>query len=440
MKQQLRTRFRWLTALQVLLLVASIAFLVASLFLTRFIAVPIVLAAVVVMQTLVLLHSVYAHVKALEEFFTAVQHEDFTRRFVADDLDAELKVAFNKVIERFRNTRADRDLYANYLDTVIHHVPVPFMAVQADGSVTLANKSLYRLTGLNRMSDIRDLEKLDATLPARLTAVRAGEKQLLQTMIRGIPVELRVSVAEMRIAGKVERLYSIENLSGELSARESTAWRNLIRVLTHEIMNTLTPVTSLAHTTKDLLEQSTELGPEADDIREAVSTIGRRSESLIDFVSRYRELLQVPIAKCNDIPVHELFVDVIALLQSPLDKIDVTINVRPASLEVFADRQLIDQVLINLVTNAIDVLHDRPDARIELSAQLDYGRVVISVTDNGPGIPVADLEQVFIPFFTTRRGGSGIGLTVCRQVMLAHDGEIALDSSTSGTTARLVFR
>jgi signal transduction histidine kinase len=235
--------------------------------------------------------------------------------------------------------------------------------------------------------------------------------------------------------GDIERLYSIENLSGELSARESSAWRNLIRVLTHEIMNTLTPVTSLAQTTAGMLDDP----DAADDIREAISTIGRRSEGLIDFVSRYRELLKVPAPDPRPVDVVDLFHAVAILEQDALNDVDLHIDVVPESLSVMADRALLEQVLLNLVKNAIDAVADRKGAVITLAARLDFGRTVLSVTDNGPGIPGEILDQVFIPFFTTKREGSGIGLSLSRQVMTAHGGDIVVDDLPAGTRIKLVF-
>ena len=237
------------------------------------------------------------------------------------------------------------------------------------------------------------------------------------------------------MAGEVERLYSIENLSGELSARESSAWRNLIRVLTHEIMNTLTPITSLAQTTVEMLDDP----DSAADIRAAIETIGRRSEGMIRFVSRYRELLHVPDPKAEDVSVLELLQNVATLLQPSMEDIEISITVVPESLEIFADRQLIDQVLINLVKNAGDALAGTAEPRIALAGKLNMGRVIVSVADNGPGIHEDDIDQVFIPFFTTKREGSGIGLSLSRQIMTAHKGDIALDSGPEGTTFRLVF-
>jgi nitrogen fixation/metabolism regulation signal transduction histidine kinase len=435
-KQRFRTQFRLLTIVQVCLLAVTLCVLMLTVLETNHLAVPVVLTGIAMLQVIALIRSVQAHVDSLEDFFAAVNYEDFTRRFIEDDVDAELKDAFNKVLERFQDARADRDLQAGYLDTVIRHVPVAFFAARSDGSLSLVNNPARRLTGMPTLQNISDLATIDETLPAALAGIEAGQQRLLQTNIRGLPVELRVSVAEIRMAGEVERLYSIENLSGELSARESSAWRNLIRVLTHEIMNTLTPVTSLAQTTVEMLDDP----DSAADIRAAIETIGRRSEGMIRFVSRYRELLHVPEPKAENVSVLELLQNVATLLQPSMEDIEISIAVVPESLEIFADRQLIDQVLINLVKNAGDALAGTAEPRIALAGKLNMGRVIISVADNGPGIHEDDIDQVFIPFFTTKREGSGIGLSLSRQIMTAHNGDIALESDPSGTTFRLVFQ
>jgi two-component system nitrogen regulation sensor histidine kinase NtrY len=387
------------------------------------------------LQVVSLLHYVESHVDTLEEFFAAVNYEDFTRRFVENDVDVELKGAFNRIIQKFQSARAERDVQAGYLETVVRHVPVPFIAVQSDGSLSLVNNPARRLTGLPALHHIDQLAELDPELPALMRSIEPGQQQLLQTKLREVRAELRISVSEIRMAGEVERLYSIENLSGELTAREASAWRNLIRVLTHEIMNTLTPVTSLAQTATTMLDDPAG----AQDIREAVTTIARRSEGLMKFVARYRELLKVPQPDIGAVSVSDALQSVCTLLNDELQALSFTIDVVPPSLEVQADSQLLDQLLLNLVRNAIDAMRETNSPQLGLSGQLDYGRVVIKVTDNGPGIADELIEQIFVPFFTTKRDGSGIGLSLCRQIMTAHGGDIAVSGDSDGTTASLVF-
>lgn len=396
---------------------------------------PAIIAIVVLLQVISLLHYVESHVDTLEEFFAAVNYEDFTRRFVEEDIDVELKEAFNRIIQKFQNARAERDVQAGYLETIVRHVPVPFIAVKSDGVISLVNNPARRLMGLPALRHFEQLAELDPELPTLMRSIEPGQQQLLQTKLRAVPAELRVSVSEIRIAGNVERLYSIENLSGELTAREASAWRNLIRVLTHEIMNTLTPVTSLAQTTTTMLNDP----DAAADIREAVTTIARRSEGLMNFVARYRELLKVPLPDIGDVSVIQALQSVVALMSDELQATNLTINVEPSTLEVQADSQLLDQVLLNLVRNAVDAMGDTESPQLDLSARLDYGRVVMKVTDNGPGIADESIEQIFVPFFTTKRDGSGIGLSLSRQIITAHGGDIVVNSGAGGTTVSLVF-
>lgn len=431
----MRTRFRLLSLLQVALIVVTVAALAWAILESDHVAVPLVILALVILQALLLIRSVEKHVDTLEEFFAAIDYEDFTQRFVSGSIDAELRDSFNLIIEKFQQSRAQRELQANYLEVVMRHVPVPLIAARSDHSLRLVNNPLRRLTGLNSLSHLDDLARIDADLPAQLKAIVPGQQKLLQVRIRDVPAELRVAVSEIRVDGDAERLYSIENLSGELTAREASAWRNLIRVLTHEIMNTLTPVTSLAQTCTTMLDKP----DSADDIREAVTTIARRSEGLTNFVSRYRELLRVPQPVPAAVPVLAALQDAVRLLDTVLRRVEVNIDVVPESLELRADRQLLDQVLLNVIKNASEAMQDAPDPRLQLSARLEFGRTVIRVSDNGPGIPDEIVDQVFIPFFTTRRDGSGIGLSVSRQIMTAHGGQMAIARKDAWTVVSLIF-
>ncbi len=435
MKQHFRRRFRLYTIVQVVVLVASCLLFAWSVLSLSLVAVPTVIAVAIALQVYALLHTVAAHVDTLEEFFAAINYEDFTRRFVEGDVDAELRDAFNRIIERFQEARAERDLQSAYLETVVRHLPVAFLAARADGSLRLVNHPARRLTGLSTLTHLDELATLDPSLPERMRALEPGSQQLMQTRLRGIPAELRVSVAEIRQSGRSERLYSLENLSGELTAREASAWRDLIRVLTHEIMNTLTPVTSLAQSCVSMIDNAAAL----DDLRDAVATIARRSEGLTDFVANYRKLLKVPVPQLTSLSVDELLGGILRLMSKELDGIDVTVSVQPVSLTVNGDRALLEQVLINIVQNAIDAMCESTDKALTFRASLNYGKVCIELRDTGPGICAETLPQVFVPFFTTRRQGSGIGLSLCRQIMSAHGGEIVLANDERGARVTLRF-
>ena len=435
MKEQHRRRFRIRIFLQVLGITVTAVLLALTLALTSFIAAPAAVGFLIVLQVVALLRAVEAHVDTLEDFFAAVNYEDFTRQYLVEDVDSELKAAFNRIIDRFRTARAERDVQASYLETIVKHVPIPLLAARADGVLRLVNNPLKRLMGLANLKHIDDLAELDPALPEAMQSITAGQQRLLQTRLRGFPVELRVSVSEIRLAGEVERIYSIENLSSELSARESSAWRNLIRVLTHEIMNTLTPVASLAQTSLKMLDRP---GSE-EELREAIATIAKRSDGLTDFVTQYREYLQVPQPQPRDLRVEDALGGVVRLLRDELSAVKVDVRVVPRTLEVQADPALLDQVLVNLVHNALEAMVETADAALSLRGRIAHGRTELTVIDNGPGIPPNVREQIFIPFFTTKRTGSGIGLSLSRQIMLAHGGELVASSNGSGTTMTLLF-
>lgn len=434
MKQQYRRRFRLQVVVQVTLLVLSCALLAWSVIGQGMLAVPAVVAVIIAIQVWLMLRTVREHVDTLEEFFAAINYEDFTRRFVEGDIDSELRTAFNKVIESFQAARAERDLQAQYLETVVRHLPIAFIAARPDGSLRLVNHPARRLTGMSGLGHLDQLGASDPALPDAMRAIAPGTQKLLQTRLRDVPAELRVSVAEIRQGGSTERLYSLENLSGELTARESTAWRNLIRVLTHEIMNTLTPVTSLAQSCATMTDDPASAG----ELRDAVQTIARRSEGLTEFVSNYRALLKVPEPQPSILVVDRVLRDTVRLMKNELADVTVDISVVPESLTVNADPTLLDQVLLNVVRNALAAMESATAKTLRLHAALDYGRVCIRVRDSGGGVEADLVDQVFVPFFTTRRDGSGIGLSLCRQIMAAHGGEISL--SNTGDGAQVVLR
>ena len=300
----------------------------------------------------------------------------------------------------------------------------------------MANNAAGRMLESKGPTHLSDFSQLDPLLPEQLAALQPRQRSLLQTKLHGIPAELRVSVAEIRIGNQTERLYALENLSGELTARESSAWRNLIRVLTHEIMNTLTPVTSLAETSVSMLEQT----DANEDLVQAITTIARRSEGLLHFVGSYRELLKVPEPVFSDVQVADLIDTVVNLMRNQLERIDVVVRITPRSLTINGDPDLLDQVLVNIVKNAIDAVAEQPAPRIELLANLDRAHTIVSAIDNGCGIPSATLEQVFVPFYTTKRDGSGIGLSLSRQIMNAHGGDLSVESvEGEGTTVRMIL-
>jgi signal transduction histidine kinase len=258
-------------------------------------------------------------------------------------------------------------------------------------------------------------------------------------------LQLVVHGAEFRVRGETVTLVSLQNIQSELEEKELEAWQNLIRVLTHEIMNSITPISSLASTAHDLIGDpaTTEEGSGAItgdtivDIRGALNTIHKRSQGLLHFVETYRSLTKIPRPRFQLFGVQDLFDRVGNLMGPQAAKIGVAVSMQvdPKDLMLEADPGLVEEVLINLVTNAMQALENTRAGRIGVSAFIDRrGRVIVEVSDNGPGIGEEALEKVFIPFYTTKANGSGIGLSLCREIMRMHRGTIHVRSKPGEET------
>jgi nitrogen fixation/metabolism regulation signal transduction histidine kinase len=259
---------------------------------------------------------------------------------------------------------------------------------------------------------------------------------------------LTVSASELTIANKIERLISLMNIQSELDGAQLSAWQDLVRVLTHEIMNSITPVASLAKTAVDLVDDARtrvkdpEVIEELADARDAVDTVARRSDGLMAFVSSYRQLTRPPAPEKSRFALRDLFSDVERIVAQELpETIELQCKVEPQELDIQADRQLLEQILINLLQNSHHALEGRDAGTITLASRLNKrGHVIVEVLDDGPGVPEENVSRIFVPFYTTRREGSGVGLALSRQIMIAHGGTISFSNRPEGGAAfTLVF-
>ena len=384
-------------------------------------------------QIWALIHYVERTNRDLGRFFLSIKHADFSQTFVTGGLGSsfnELKSAFNEVLDAFRSARAEKEEHARYLQTVVQHVGVGLVAFDSDGQVELINNAAKRLFKVNRLRHIRDLTSLSPELVQTLTAMGPRQKALVKIEGENDILQLAVYTTVFRLREHEYTLASLQNIQSELEEREMEAFQNLIRVLTHEIMNSITPISSLASTASGLLE--TDLDAESvSDVRAAVQTIHRRSEGLLHFVDAYRHLTRLPAPDFQIFRVSELFSRVEQLMAPQIREAGAEFDagIDPETLEITADPELIEQVLINLLRNAAEAVAGKEQGNIQLLAHTDgRGRTLIDVVDNGPGIVEEALEKIFIPFFTTKQEGSGIGLSLCRQVMRLHRGTITARS------------
>lgn len=378
--------------------------------------------------------------RLLNSFLQSIRYSDFTRTFQVENNDSsldQLKKTFNEVISDFQSVRAEKEESYHYLQTVIQHIGIALIAFQKDGSVELINNATKKLFQVRNLRNIQALRDFSPDLVQNLLTIKHGENILVKIREKDDILQLSIYGTEFKIHNRNIILVSIKNIQHELEEKEMDSWQKLIRVLTHEIMNSITPISSLSSTVhlmmNDIIEtidSKNECTEEVENLREiqsALATIHKRTEGLIHFVNTYRNLTKIPNPSFSIFPVEQLLKNVYELHRQELAEKEVVCNVSvvPPSLELSADEKLIEQVLINLMTNSIQALTGKPEGCIELKAFLNKrGRITIQVIDNGPGILPEVLDKIFIPFFSTKTNGSGIGLSLSRQILRLHSGSI----------------
>ena len=436
-------RFRIVLAGRVLLLGGFIFLLYFLILQTSYYAATLIVAALIVYQFTSLIAYVEKTNRDLTRFLDAIKYSDFSQTFAHTGLGSsftELKAAFNEVIEKFQKTRAAQEEHFRYLQTVVQHVGIGLIAFNSEGEVSLLNNAAKRLLNVSHLKNIKSLAGSSEKLVEALFRLTSGQKALIKLKQHDQLMQLAVYATEFKLQHQRYTLVSLQNIGAELEEQEMEAWQKLIRVLTHEIMNSITPISSLASTANELLKDvvaNGEAGDSLDDISNALQTIRNRSEGLSNFVDAYRNLTRIPRPNFQIFPIQGLFERITMLMrtQAAAGKVDLRSEIRPASLELTADPELVEQVLINLAFNAIQAVAEQPEARVILSARMDErGRVLIQVEDNGPGILPEVLDKIFIPFFTTKKGGSGIGLSLSRQIMRLHRGTISVQSEINTRT------
>ena len=382
----------------------------------------------------------------LTSFLEAIQYSDFTLSFrspFSDKIFNNLYHSFGNVMDSFHETRSQSEAQRRYFETLIHHVGIGLMCYHPNGEVKLINNAAKRLLDKPALLDINDLQPYSENLTQSLLAMDTGEHRLVQVNTELEQLQLSVHATRFTLHNDEYILVSLQNINSQLEDSEMEAMQHMSRVLAHEIMNSMTPIVSLASLAQDHLQEQVALLNDVDnqesmeDLFQALETIEKRSEGLLHFVNAYRSITRIPHPDTRLIPVQELLARITNLFDVQLNQkeVNVSLNVSPPELSVLADPDLIEQVLINLIKNAIEAFEDSQNRQLILEGLLDrQGRVLIQVTDNGPGIPPGIIENIFVPFFSTKATGSGIGLSFSRHVMRRHKGVLLLQSKEGGPT------
>jgi nitrogen fixation/metabolism regulation signal transduction histidine kinase len=383
--------------------------------------------------------------REIARFLDAARYADFGQRFEFVGLGAgfkELGDTFTFILDRFREDRSQNETEVRQLKAMLEHVPVPLLSVGRDKQLTLWNNAARRLFGRFNLTQVEDLNRFGKDISERILFAEPGSRMLLTLNFDGHDQTFSIGTSEIAMATKTLQLLSLQNIQSELDVTQLQAWQDLVRVLTHEIMNSITPVSSLARTAVDLVDDVShkvaadeELVAELADVKDAVNTVARRADGLMNFVSSYRRLTRLPEPNKSRFAVDDLLAGVrrIVLAQGSDQDIAILISVEPQGLELYADRQMIEQVLINLAQNALYAVEHVVQPKVELRGTLSQsGQVTIEVLDNGQGIAADVAVKIFVPFFTTRKNGSGVGLALSRQIMIANEGTISFNNRESG--------
>ena len=439
-------RFYLNCTVRVLLLSGSICLLAFLIFKTEFIAASIFLGLISAYQIFSLLRYVTRTNRDLNRFLLSIKHSDFSQSYTnqlkGSGFD-ELNTAFNEVTREFQQAKIEKEEHFRFLQTIIDHVGIALIAFNPDGGVELINNAAKKLLKIPRLGNIKDIESISTRLADKLGSISPGDKDLVKFKQGDNLLQLSIYATGFILRQQQLNLVAMQNIQSELEEKEMISWQNLIRVLTHEIMNSITPIASLASTANGLLENGKECKVPEDmnevivDVRHAVKTIEKRSKGLITFIDNYRKLTRIPKPDFKIVQVKELFERVASLMKDQYEQNSIKFNkeVDPESLTITADPALIEQVLINLCKNSVEAVGGVSRPKIKLKAGTDgLGNPVVKVIDNGKGIAEDVAERIFIPFFTTKPEGSGIGLSLSRQIIRLHKGTIGVASTPNERT------
>ena len=443
-------KFEWRILLRVLLLFAVLsvaAFLLVRGMYTYF----VFIIPIVIYQVIEFYRFQHKAHEELDQFVESVHYRDFSRYFDVKHAPLELqplRQGFNEINSTFKVISKEKETQYQYLQKILELVDTGILSYELQtGQVVWMNESLKKMLQLPYLKTIQSLSKRDEGLYKEIVDLKPGDNKIATAHLERTAYKILLSATAFQTEGKKYKLIAFQNVNEALDETESKAWQKLLSVMTHEIMNSVAPISSLADTLKNRLKASmSELKNQSvsvDDLEIGIDTIKRRSEGLLKFAETYRNLNKITTLNLKKVYVRDLFENLNQLMQPTLEQknIEMEIILKDPDLMLEADTNLVEQVLINLVVNAIEAVKDKKSPRIVLSAFLSSNRkTVVKVADNGTGMPEEIQDKIFIPFFSTKKSGSGIGLSLCKQIMMLHRGNIQVQSvEGEGTAFMLQF-
>jgi two-component system nitrogen regulation sensor histidine kinase NtrY len=382
----------------------------------------------------------------LNQFVESVHYRDFSRYFDVKHAPLEiqpLRQGFNEINSTFKVISKEKETQYQYVQKILELVDTGILSyAEETGEVGWMNESLKKMLQLPYLKTIQSLIRRDEHLYEEIIALKPGESKIANASQDKQHFKVLISATAFQTNGQMYKLIAFQNVNEALDETESKAWQKLLSVMTHEIMNSVAPISSLADTLKHRLQLSVShldnTNGSVDDLELGIETIKRRSEGLLKFAQTYRNLNMINTLNVRKVYVRDIFENLYHLMLPTMQQknIECETILKDTDLTLEVDINLVEQVMINLLVNAMEAVKDRSDARIVLSAYIAGNkRTVIKIADNGQGIEPDVIDKIFIPFFSTKKNGSGIGLSLCKQIMMLHKGNIQVQSVEGEGTA-----
>ena len=418
---------------------------------TPFWLVSIWLGLLVVALLIELIRYLERFKKVLREFLLSIKQDEFSTLSFLEEGDTEIKEAYKIILDKFMRLRIEKEASHHYMQQVIEQVDTALICLESDLKIELINRAAMELLQVPEIKDLRAIEKIDHDLFALIGEIQPGRKEMIRFIRHGRMMKLSLRATAFVLENQTFKIVSLHDIKTELEEQELDSWQKLVRVLTHEIMNSTIPITNMITVARGILvndfgelREIPGLGKEeAYDLMESLSTAESRSQGLVNFVLTTKSLSRIPEPSFSVIKVSDLIKRIKVIFKSDLESSSITFKVDQKSMDLLlkADSDLIEQVIINLIRNAIEALATTQDPKIDLIAQRSTdGGITLSVCDNGQGISHENLDQIFVPFYSTKSDGSGIGLSLSRQIMKLHKGRIDVQSEEGkGTCVTLEF-
>ena len=410
------------------------------------------MGAFMIVGTVSLIRFLERNYRELNNYLLAIKQHDFTNYYANHKSSNTLHQAFNVITDEFVKLRRDKESSYHFFKTIVEHSRVPLLAYNLETEqVVLINEAAKELLRVPYLSKISSLSRIDAGLTDTIKSIESDQKVLLKTKWGNEHLQLSILAKNIILKEVSFKVVILHNINSELDQQEIESWQKLIKVLTHEIKNSVIPISTLAEVINHMLWtpegdplQLEKLEKEdEEDLRQSLKTIEKRSKGLVNFVNAYGDLAKLPRPKKEKVDFIELLHSTLKLYQEEFEKRNITVNqrVRSKSIELHLDADMIEQVLINVIKNAVEALDQRNHPTIDFTLINSGEDVILSIRDNGLGIDAETMSNIFVPFYTTKKEGSGIGLPFSKQIMRAHGGDLRIHSTPErGTTCEIQFR